>query len=319
MAKEQIIKKTLCPITYHILSSDEVRYSKQGLKLLSSKIQGLEDLKLSAEQQRKEALSRANKMSIQGVQSKLSARLNIKYGRFEICDVGGNYILKPQNEYYPELPENEDLSMRLAKLVQIEVPLHGLLYSIDGSLTYFIKRFDRYGKNKKIALEDFAQLSGHNRDTKYRYSMEKIIDIINKFCTFPIIDKKKLFVRVIFNYLIGNEDMHLKNYSLITRNNITELAPAYDFLNSTIVIPNSKEEIALSLNGKKNNLTKKDLIDYYGVNKLQLNNTIISDVLEAFAQIWGEWQKLINMSFLSPDYKEKYLGLINKRRKILDF
>lgn len=307
----------ICPITYMSITKNQ-RYSAQGLKLLSNKLCSLSILELSAKQQREEALHRANKMSIQGVQAKLSARLNIKDSKFEICDRGGNYILKPQSEYYPELPENEDLTMRLAKCIGIEVPVHGLIYSIDDSLTYFIKRFDRVGKGQKIAVEDFAQLSGQNRDTKYRYSMEKIINIIDQFCTFPIVEKKKLFTRVVFNYLIGNEDMHLKNYSLITKNNRVELSPAYDFLNSTIAIKNPKEEIALSLHGKKNNLTKKDLIDYYGSEKLGLNNKIIDEVLQIIKKSLPEWVEVIEISFLSDYYKNKYLQIIeNRTNKVL--
>lgn len=307
----------ICPITYQPIDKSQ-KYSIQGLRSLSNKLSDLKNINLSAKQQREEALNRANKMSIQGVQAKLSAKLNIKESKFEICDRGGNYILKPQSEYYVELPENEDLSMRLANCIGIDVPIHGLVYCIDNSLTYFIKRFDRVNRNQKIAIEDFAQLSGHTRDTKYRYSMEKLITIIDKFCTFPIIEKKKLFTRVMFNYIIGNEDMHLKNYSLITRQNKTELAPAYDFVNSTIAIKNPKEEIALSLNGKKNNLTRNDLIDYYAVEKLNLNNKVISEILDNISNNLPNMKKLINLSFLSQKYKEKYIQVMEGRLKKIE-
>ena len=102
-------------------------------------------------------------MSIQGVQPKLSAKLNVKDKVFDIVDRGGEYILKPQNNFYPELPENESLTMKLAELIGIEVPLSGMIYSSDGKFTYFIRRFDRYGRNKKLSVEDFAQLAGKSR------------------------------------------------------------------------------------------------------------------------------------------------------------
>ncbi len=205
-----------CPITYDLCN--ESAYSEKGLKQLSPNLKTLVPLDFSAEELRKEAMLRASKMSIQGVQPKLSAILNIKDGRFEIVDKNGKYILKPQHHVFPELPQNEDLTMRLAASVGIEVPLHGLIWSKDSSLTYFIKRFDRRGHKDKVAVEDFAQLAGMSRDTKYNYSMEKLVRLIDDYCTFPAIEKAKLFKLVLFNFLTGNEDMHLKNYSVIVRN-----------------------------------------------------------------------------------------------------
>ena len=194
----------------------------------------------------------------------------------------GKFILKPQQDLFLQAPENEDLSMRLAALVGIEVPLHGLIYCLDQQFTYFIKRFDRAGHNNKISVEDFAQLTGNSRDTKYNFSMEKLIPVIDGHCTFPVVEKAKLFKSILFNFLIGNEDMYLKNFSLIMRNHIIELAPAYDFINSTIIIVNTKEEISLPLNGKKNNLIRKDFINYFAIEKLTLPHKIIEQELEVF-------------------------------------
>lgn len=312
------IHQRICPITYEPLGEGE-KYSRKGLKLLSPKLQTLNDLPFSAEQQRKEAQQRADKMSIQGVQPKLSAILDTNKQSFEIRDQGGNYILKLPNEFYFELPENEDLSMHLAAAVgTIEVPLHGLVYSIDGSFTYFIKRFDRLSENKKLAVEDFSQLAGLTRDTKYEFSMERIIPIIEKNCTFPAIEKAKLFTRTIFNYLIGNEDMHLKNFSLISREDKIELAPAYDFINTTIALRNVKEEMALPLHGKKNNLNKKDIIKYYGMEKLGLNSALINEILKQFKTALPKWEELIEISFLSEKGKEDYFRVLHNRVKVLE-
>lgn len=306
-----------CPITYAPLPAGE-RYSAEGLKELSPQLKHLEDLPLSAQEQRIEARKRADKMSIQGVQSKLSAKLEVKEGRFEIVDVGGKYILKPPHELYEQLPENEDLSMHLATTVGIEVPLHGLLYSRDASLTYFIKRFDRAGHKDKLPLEDFSQLSGHTRETKYRSSMEQLVKVINQFCTFPLLEKKKLLMRVLFNFLIGNEDMHLKNYSLITREDKVQLSPAYDFLNSTIVLGNPAEQIALPLRGKKNKLKKTDWIDYYALQILALNRVTVDEVLEQISKVSPQWEEWIARSFLSEDMKEKYLEILGEGKRILE-
>jgi len=306
-----------CPITYQHLSQGE-KYSAEGLKELSPRLSRLEDLPLSAQEQRMEARKRAHKMSIQGVQAKLSAKLNIKEGRFEIVDVGGKYILKPPHELYEQLPENEDLSMRLAATLGIEVPLHGMLYSRDESLTYFIKRFDREGHRDKLPLEDFAQLSGQTRETKYRSSMEQLIKVVEQYCTFPLLEKKKLLLRVLFNFLIGNEDMHLKNYSLITRDDKVGLSPAYDFLNSTIVLDNSAEQTALPLRGKKNKLKRADLIDYYAMEKLALNRVTVEEVLNQISKTAPLWNERISDSFLSDEMKTKYLKVLEERKKNLE-
>jgi len=310
-----MINNRICPITYLNLKSNET-YSLKGLHMLSPRLQNLQTLPYTAEQQRIESRLRADKISIQGVQPKLSVKLNVSQGVFVLADLGGTYILKPQNDLYKELPENEDLTMRLAASL-IEVPLHGLLYCVDGSYTYFIKRFDRTPKFNKLAVEDFAHLAGRNRDTKYDYSMEKIIPIIEEYCTFPAVEKIKLFMRVLFNYLIGNEDMHLKNYSLITRDKIIQLAPAYDFINTTLVIRDAKEQIALPINGKKNNLTHKDLIEYYGHNKLGLSVNIIDDILYKLKQNIPLWHAMIEISFLSQDFKQRYMQILDARCKVL--
>jgi serine/threonine-protein kinase HipA len=306
-----------CPITYEEISQQE-NYSQRGLHSLSAQLKNLNSLDLSADEQRQEAIDRVGKMSIQGIQKKLSAKLKIKDERFEIVDQNGQYILKPQSDIYPELPENEAITMTLAKTIGLDVPVHGLVYCKDNSLSYFVKRFDRVGHNQKLALEDFAQLSGEDRHTKYKSSMEKVVSVIEKFCTFPKIEFVKLFKLTLFNFLIGNEDMHLKNFSLITKDRKTSMSPAYDLLNSTIAQKNTKEEIALPLNGKKNNLTNKDLFKYFAVEKLGLNNNIIDGIRQELYQAIPKWQELIGFSFLSQSMQEKYLQLLEQRCKQLN-
>jgi serine/threonine-protein kinase HipA len=301
----------ICPITYQQIT--EGTYSRTGLQLLSRNLTTLNNLAYTKEEQLHEAAARALKLSIQGVQPKLSAKINVKKSAFELVEKGGTYILKPQNFLFPQLPENEDLTMRLASQIGLEIPLHGMIYSKDNSLTYFIKRFDRFGKNKKIAVEDFAQLAGKNRDTKYNYSMEKLAKIIDEFCTFPAIEKVKIFKLTLFNFLIGNEDMHLKNFSIISKNGKVELSPHYDLINTTIALKNVKEEIALPINGKKNNLDNKLLIEYMGTEVLKINQKIINQSLENIFDLKPIWQNLIEISFLSNDMKEKYFYILNNR------
>lgn len=304
-----------CPITYEKCQG---KYSKVGLAKLSPRLSNLADLPYSAQEQRQEAASRSTKMSVQGIQPKLSAKLSIVNNEFSIVDSKGTFIIKPQSDIFREVPENEDLTMKMAKSFGIEVPLTGLVYSKDGSLSYFIKRFDRYGKNKKYHLEDFAQLTNNTRETKYNWSMEKLIPVIENFCTFPMLEKRKLFRRLIFCFITGNEDMHLKNFSLITRGSKIELSPAYDLLNSTISMNKAIEEIALPIKGKKGNITKKLLFKYYGAEKLKLNDKIILSEIDNLVNKKESIETLINISFLSSEMKGKYSELLSERYKRLD-
>ena len=299
-----------CPITYQTCDG---YYSPKGLRLLSRSLTELKELPFSAQELRREAAARSDKISIQGVQPKLSARLNIKKQQFELCERNGSYILKPQIAEYREVPENEDLTMRLASLAGIEVPLHGLLYGRNKELTYFIRRFDRVGRKSKIHVEDFAQLAESSRDTKYRSSMEKVAALIEKYCTFPVVEKVKLFRLTLFCFLVGNEDMHLKNFSIIYKGDVIALSPAYDLLNTTIVLPKPEEELALPLNGKKNRLRQHDLIDYFGRDRLQLTDRVVSKVLTELRHIRKPWKALLKISFLSNIMKEKYSGVLDNR------
>ncbi len=305
-----------CRITYAPCA--EAAYSAQGLSLLSKGLKDLESLPFSADEQRREAALHKEKMSIQGVQPKFGAHLNVRKNAFELSDVSSTFILKPQNIDFPQLPENEAVTMQMARICGIEVPISGLVGSKDGSLTYFIRRFDRLTKGKKLSVEDFAQLTGNDRELKYRSSMEKIAEVVTTFCTFPAVEKVKLFRLVLFNFLVGNEDAHLKNWSLITRNGKIELAPAYDLLNSTIVLrgPNI-EEFALPLAGKKRKLTRELLVDYYGRERLKLSEKSIEQVLNDFQKADAEWERLLSVCFLSPELKVAYQEFLRQRKQLL--
>jgi serine/threonine-protein kinase HipA len=305
----------ICPIKY--VPCGENRYSDSGLKLLAAGLKSLKDLEYTSEEQRIEAYNRSTKMSVQGIQPKLSAILNIKDEKFEIVDNNGKYILKPQHQLFQQMPENEDLTMKLAGEIGLEIPLHGLIWSKDGTLTYFIKRFDRKGKNDKVPVEDFGQLAGLDRDTKYDYSMEKIVMVINKYCTFPAIEKIKLFKMVLFSFLIGNEDMHVKNFSIINLDGVISLSPCYDLVNSTIEFKKQDEEMALTLKGKKKHLTRYILVDYFGMERCELSAKSIANVLDIISSSISKWKQLIDISFLSIEMKSKYQELLDGRLSIL--
>ncbi|MBC7531116.1 MAG: HipA domain-containing protein [Oligoflexus sp.] len=305
---------TKCLLTYETI--DEGNYSSTALKRLARGLTNIREIPLDTAGLRQEAAARADKMSIQGVQTKLSALLSVKDQEFKLVDREGRFILKPQSDRYAHLPENEDLTMHLAALVGIEVPAHGLVKARDGSLVYFIKRFDRSGQKDRIATEDFGQVLGLSRETKYESSLEKLVTVLDQHCTFPALERKKLFERTVFNYLVGNEDMHLKNFSLITQVNIIRLAPAYDFLNSSIVL-RDPEELALPLKGKKRGVTRKLLVHYFAKERLRLNEKTIQIVLDSFEQMIPTWNDWIAKSFLPIELKMKYLELVKHRLGVL--
>ena len=299
-----------CPISYEPCDG---LYSSSGLKRLSRQLADLQPLSFTSLELRQEAAARAGKMSIQGVQPKLSARLLISEQRFALVDQGGQYILKPQTADYAQVPENEDLTMRLAALAGIEVPLHGLLHGKDGTMTYFIKRFDRTGRTGKIHVEDFAQLAGRNRETKYRSSMEQLTSLVESYCTFPALEKVKLLRLTLFSFLVGNEDMHLKNFSIIRKQDVISLTPAYDLVNTTIVLPRAEEELALPLNARKNKLRREDFLDYFARGRLGLTERVIDKMLAEFRKVRPEWRVLVGISFLSDEMKDKYLNILDER------
>lgn len=307
-----------CPITYADLLPGENRYSAAGLKRLSPHLKSLKDFPYTMGEQLQEANRLASKLSIQGVQPKLSVVLDVSKESFVIVDKGGTYILKPQNPQWNQLPENEDLTMRLAAMIGIEIPLHGLVYCKDGALSYWIRRFDRPSlrnpTKQKLSVEDFAQLAEEDRQTKYNSSMEKVAKIINQFCTFPLLEQEKLFRLTVFNFIVGNEDMHLKNFSLVTKGDMISLSPAYDLLNTTLAMGSgTQEEIALTLNGKKRKLNAHDLIEIYGKNHLGLSNPTVERIIRTIQQKQPEWMNLIDRSFLRQDQKDGYKSIIQER------
>ena len=288
-------------------------YSPAGLRLLDRRLQSLAPLPYTREQLIEEAAARSVKMSIQGMQPKVSAVVRVTEGRMEIVDNGGRYIVKPPHLVYAELPENEAVTMSLAATLDIEVPVHGLILNADGTRSYFIRRFDRLGRDRQ-PVEDFAQLSGASRDTKYDSSTERIIGIIDRFCTFPALERIKFFERLLFSFLTGNEDMHLKNWSLVTRDDKVELSPAYDLLNTTIPNPRSRDELALPLNGKKSNLTANDFWRYLAVERLGLSSALIEQTRTKFVTASRDWPARLASSFLSETMKTRYLELLAERR-----
>jgi len=301
-----------CPITLKPIE-EGVSYAPEGLRRLHPKLLDLQPLDLTREEQLRQARLRADKMSVQGVQPKLSAVLRVKEGRFEIVDRGGRFLLKPNPPPFEEVPANEAVTMTMAAAAGIEVPDHGLVPAVDGSWVYFVRRFDRVGRSGKVHVEDFAQLMAATRETKYDSSLERVAALVEKHCTFPAIEKPKLARRLLFCFLTGNEDMHLKNFSLQVAGGAVSLAPAYDLLNSTLVLEEAAEESALPLNGKKKKLTRKLWVDYYCRERLGLTGTIVGDLLEELGAAVPRWRELLARCFLSPEKRAAYSDLLDER------
>ena len=305
-----------CPINLEPLLAGR-SYSVAGLRSIHSKLNHLVPLDYSYAAQLAEVRRRSDKMSIQGVQPKLSAVLKLKDSSFALVDRGGRFILKPNPLAYEEVPANEALTMRMAAEVGIEVPVHGLLRAKDDSWVYCVKRYDRVGRTGKVHVEDFAQLSGANRETKYDSSLERVVQLVEQFCTFPAIEKPKLAKRLLFCFLSGNEDMHLKNFSIWLQDGVVSLSPAYDLLNSTLVLENAKEESALPLQGKKRKLTKELWLDYFCKDRLKLTPGQIDKVVKDLQKAMPAFDRLIGQSFLSEDRQLGYRTILHDRAKRL--
>ena len=305
-----------CPINLEPLLAGR-SYSVAGLRSIHSKLNHLVPLDYSYAAQLAEVRRRSDKMSIQGVQPKLSAVLKLKDSSFALVDRGGRFILKPNPLAYEEVPANEALTMRMAAEVGIEVPVHGLLRAKDDSWVYFVKRYDREGRTGKVHVEDFAQLSGATRETKYDSSLERVVQLVEQFCTFPAIEKPKLAKRLLFCFLTGNEDMHLKNFSIWMQDGVVSLTPAYDLLNSTLVLENAKEESALPLQGKKRKLTKELWLDYFCKERLKLNEGQIDKIIKELQKAMSAFDRLIKQSLLSEDRQAGYRTILHARAKKL--
>jgi serine/threonine-protein kinase HipA len=256
--------------------------------------------------------------AITGVQPKLS--LNIEKhknepSRLTVVGFHGDFILKPPASQFKSLPENEDVTMHLAELVKIKTAKHGLIRLKSGELAYITKRFDR-NKGDKIAVEDFCQLSENLTEHKYRGSVEQLGKLVYSFTKNQGYEAQKLFELVLFCYLTGNADMHLKNFSLIENSlGEFELSPAYDLLNTKIVMPEDKEESALTINGKKSKLNRNDF--QVLASSLKISNKSLEAIYKRFEAILPSWLSWIALSFLPQEYKDAYTHLLKQRFKKL--
>ncbi len=251
--------------------------------------------------------------TITGVQPKLSL-VNKKMTndstteKFTIVGLWGQYILKPQTKLYKELPEIEDVTMHLAESVKIKTVPHSLIRLKSGELAYITKRVDR-SKKRKYHMEDMCQLTERQTEHKYKGSYEQIAKAINLYAENPGFEKVNFYELVLFCYLTGNNDMHLKNFSLLKNENKEyNLCPAYDLVASELVVEGDDEELALNLNGKKKKIKKKDF--EAAMTTSGINPQAIKNIFGKFEGVKKEWFEIISTSFLSKKMKLYYKELI---------
>lgn len=255
--------------------------------------------------------------SLTGVQPKLSLNLHKHKGcnRLTIVGLWGDFIFKPQTDDYPELPKNEDLTMHMAAAARIKVVPHSLIRLGDGSLGYITRRIDRTNKGEKIDMEDMCQLTLHPTEYKYKSSYEQIAKTIAAFSSTPKLDIVNFMQVLLFSFVTGNNDMHLKNFSLYRPKRHYQLTPAYDMLNVVIANPKDKEELALTLNGKKSHIKLKDFLKASAT--IGIEEHITMQLIANMKKALPMWTELINNSFMSIDMKTAYLALINQRIEAL--
>ncbi len=261
-----------------------------------------------------------NHTTITGVQAKLSLHIsktnaNNPIKKFTIVGLWGGYILKPPSQYYVHLPEVEDLTMHLASIAKIKTVPHSLIKLQSGNLAYITKRIDRVKKGK-LHMEDMCQLTERLTEEKYNGSYEQIAKALLKYSATPGLDVVNFFEMLLFSFLTGNADMHMKNFSLIEQKGLgMVLSPAYDLVATTLVNEMDNEDLALTLNGKKRKITRNDFITAF--NNLKLDEKQQQNIFLKMEKSKAKWFQQIDNSFLLDIYKRGFKVLIEDRFKQL--
>ncbi|MBU1369030.1 MAG: HipA domain-containing protein [Bacteroidetes bacterium] len=254
-------------------------------------------------------------VAIPGVQAKLS--MSVVKGTKEKSDtrltvvdaLGGRYIFKPPSDRFPEMPENEHVTMRMAESYGIRVVPSSLIRLASGELSYITKRIDRTETGEKIHMIDMFQIT--EAFDKYKSSMEKVGKALYSYSSNTLLDALFYFELTLFSFLTGNNDMHLKNFSMIEGPSGWILSPAYDLLNASILNPDDEEELALTLAGKKKKLKQEHFVQLGKV--LNLNNKQINAAFKRLKKNTPKAIEWIDQSFLSKEMKSAYKELLEKR------
>jgi serine/threonine-protein kinase HipA len=304
-----------CLFCYKVLTNEEADFHASCSKKIfgQPKPPALPYSEANLEPLAKEVIQ--SRTAVTGVQAKLSLHISAsskdKEQRFTIVGLWGGYILKPPTALYSQLPEAEDLTMHLAQLAKIKTVPHSLIRLASGNLAYITKRTDRI-KKEKLAMEDMCQLTERLTEDKYNGSYEQIAKTIQKYSATPGLDVVNFFELVLFSFLTGNADMHLKNFSLLEQPGLgMTLSPAYDLVNTSLVKPADEEELALNLHGKKKKICKQDFV--IAMNTLQVKKKQQQNIFNKMTKTMPLWMNQIDNSFLSDDFKERYKKIMKER------
>ena len=290
--------KACCKKFFGIPEAPELPYSLDELDTLAAKVI-------------------QSQTTLTGVQAKLSLHLDRHNGskRLTIVGLWGDYIFKPQTQSYKTLPENEDLTMHLAEIAKIKVVPHTLIRLKDGTLGYLTKRIDRSADGDKIPMEDMCQLTERQTEYKYKSSYEQIAKVIAKYSYVPLLDLTDFYEQVFFSWLVGNNDMHLKNFSLYAPKGKWGLTPAYDLLNVTLANPKDDEELALTLNERKKHIKKADFVK--AMETSGIAPKVFENMVSKYHKLLPKFNEVIDISFLDDEDKEMYKQSIAARLKRL--
>ena len=278
----------------------------------------LPDIEVSEEVLEQLAIESTNKgLTVPGVQKKMSLHLDNSGAtpRLTLVNYPTGYILKPQTKEYPCLPEAEYLVMHMAEKAKIKTVPHALIRikAQDNALAYITKRIDRRD-GKMLAMEDFCQLDGRLTEDKYKGSYERCAKIIRKYSSRAGLDITELFIRVVFSFIVGNSDMHLKNFSLIETDENSGsyiLSDAYDMLPVNSVNPADTEQTALTLNGKKRNLHRNDFLKF--ADACQIDRAVAGKIIDILKRYESEFIRETEKSYLNDELKESLIALMKER------
>lgn len=278
----------------------------------------LPDIEVSEEVLEQLAIESTNKgLTVPGVQKKMSLHLDNSGAtpRLTLVNYPTGYILKPQTKEYPCLPEAEYLVMQMAEKAKIKTVPHALIRikAQDNALAYITKRIDRLD-GKMLAMEDFCQLDGRLTEDKYKGSYERCAKIIRKYSSHAGLDITELFIRVVFSFIVGNSDMHLKNFSLIETDENSGsyiLSDAYDMLPVNSVNPADTEQTALTLNGKKRNLHRNDFLKF--ADACQIDRAVAGKIIDRLKRYESEFIRETEQSYLTDELKESLIALMKER------
>ena len=261
-----------------------------------------------------------SRTTVTGVQAKLSMDLEHDASgrpqRLTIVGVMGRYILKPQTERFECLPEMEDLTMHLAEIARIPTVPHALIRFADGELNYITRRIDRTDDGRKLPMEDMCQLAGKLTEQKYQGSYELIAKLIERYSSVPKLDLVNFWEQVVFSWIVGNADMHLKNFSLYSEKaGKYVLTPTYDQVSTAIVMPEDTDQLALPLNGFQKKLLSMDFAQAMELSGL--NRQMVQRIFNRFIPLKEKWFDCIDVSFISEQQKTQFKELISNRIETL--